>query len=87
MAQSVANNQSNLIEFYVRGKIYYAERGMTWEDFIPSDYNDGSIAYGKLAGKTYVRVVLGNIVQYLVSPSGSLVLITDEIIENFEYLE
>lgn len=48
LPEGVAKPNIKLIEFYVVGTPYQAEEGMTWQQFIESEYNNGdfSIAYG-----------------------------------------
>lgn len=48
LPEGVAEPNIKLIEFYVVGTPYQAEEGMTWQQFIESEYNNGdfSIAYG-----------------------------------------
>lgn len=72
-----------MIEFTINGTPYQAEEGMTWGEFVESDYNDGSVNVNKSYG--YVKQNS----QYLASPEWGYVMEGDAIISgfNYQYLE
>lgn len=52
LPEGVATPVAKLIEFYCEGGTYQAEEGMTWQQFIESEYNNGDFS---IAGNNTVR--------------------------------
>ena len=75
--------ESSLIEFTINGTPYQAEEGMTWQEFVESSYNDGSININT----KYGYVCQNN--QYLANTEWSYVMEADTIMIgfNYQYLE
>ena len=67
---------ANEIEFYISTKKYFCKEGMTWKDFIFSEYNDGNVKTGHTSGE---------IVLYHASPIREVYDINSLIIANKEY--
>lgn len=44
LPEGVAEPNIKLIEFYCEGETYQAEEGMTWQQFIESEYNNGDFS-------------------------------------------
>ena len=68
------------ITFTISGTSYFALEDMTWEDWVDSDYNDGNY---RNTGTSISNNVSGGTVT---GPNGS-VLLTDLIIENYNYTQ
>jgi hypothetical protein len=79
------NSDVNLIAFYTTetgvgaSKKYYAEEGMTWDEFINSEYNNDSFV--KSSG--YVYDSSGRLILY--SVNGDDIHVSDVIIEDYVY--
>ena len=74
---------SPIINFTIDGNAYQAERGMTWEQFITSDYNIAQ-QYG-----TYIKIT-DNFINYGNAPvtigvEHQYVRPSDMIVDNFNY--
>ena len=54
-------NIKNIISFIVKGTTYYAEEGMTWEEFIDSSYNNGDFSKCGANGVGYRRKYEGDV--------------------------
>ena len=67
---------ANLIEFIVDGISYQAEEGMTWQDFVDSNYNDGYV----IINRGYVNCGGGRI-----DNEGSFALASDVIVNGRTY--
>ena len=67
-----------MISFTIEDKIYQAEDGMTWGQWINSKYNDGSVTSPNLQSEWAV-VMQNNIV---ITKGGVLYQYTKDIIEN-----
>lgn len=69
--------EPELIIFFLDGKSYQFDEGMTWRDFINSDYNDGSFSTDSADGvrKGGAAICLNNV----------LVFVNDLIINNSNY--
>lgn len=67
---------ANLIEFTVDGISYQAEEGMTWQDFVDSNYNDGYV----VINRGYVNCGGARI-----DNEGSYVLASDVIVNGRTY--
>lgn len=79
-ANATKQSASNLISFTIDGTSYQAEEGMTWGEWVASDYNTGDfVANGNTI---YENSNLGKFVKY--TPA-STVLTTDTIISNHAY--
>ena len=66
-----------------------AEKGMTWQDWISSNYSNDYDYYVYCSGDGDVSVNLGTSYVYYVTTLGTVeskVLDTDEIIENYDYV-
>lgn len=75
--ESIINGGVTLIEFTVGVKIYQAEEGMTWEQFVSSKYNNGDI--------TIMAPYVVYYSQQAIALNGSMVESTDIIISNTRY--
>jgi hypothetical protein len=83
--QIIANHhyevdELRLIEFYIDNITYYAEEGMTWEQWVDSKYNDGTYC----VARNEIRNESDNPVLY--EGSYDLVHRTDEIESNGTYI-
>ena len=72
------------IEFTINGEKYYAERGMTWKDWVNSDYNTAGFAISTYKNVERVFFKTGD---YYVSDPLGLTEVTEEseIVENRKY--
>lgn len=66
----------SLIEFTVEGTPYQAEEGMTWQEFVDSNYNDGHVTINKSYVK-YDGATIDN--------GGSFALASDVIVNGGTY--
>lgn len=73
------NGGSSLIEFTINGATYQAEEGMTWGEFVESNYNDGSVEVNTKYG--YIK----RNTNYLSSPESGYIMEGDAIISGFNY--
>lgn len=70
-------------EFTIAGTTYYAEQGMTWAEWVESDYNTGGFKL-TFAGTSY-RVALSSIEYVSNTSSTDFVKSTDEITAGHAY--
>lgn len=73
-------NNVDLISFTIDGKKYYAISGMTWGDWINSEYNTDGYGYSYMFD--YVTLTLSTDYGYGYKYSCDLVVDIDEVIEN-----
>lgn len=75
---------SLIISFIASGKTYYAERGMTWEEWIYSDYNTDDF-YTTDDGNGFVILPQNSITAFMYN--GNVVHPTDTIISGGVYTQ
>lgn len=63
MIYNLAHNGNKLITFTIDGTTYQAMNGMTWGEWVDSEYNTGgfSIISGNIVKNNFVIVEVGNI--------------------------
>jgi hypothetical protein len=72
---------TNLISFTIDGTSYQAAEGMTWGEWVASEYNTGGIRIGE-SGSVYLEF---SIVHYSFEDGEHAVPHSDTIIENYDY--
>jgi hypothetical protein len=74
--------EPEMIYFNVNGIQYVAETGMTWQEFIDSDYSSGSVF---ISGNYVKYMVTGFDFAYLTDSIANYVFATDQIIDGGYY--
>lgn len=75
-------NMTNTITFILDGAEYKAIKGMTWEEFINSEYNNDFFI--KVDNRVYTRMT-GQAVLYAAIGNDISVSVSDVIIKNYVY--
>lgn len=70
---------ANLITFTIGGKSYQAEEGMTWGEFIASDFNTDQLVHGTTAEVYIKRSAGGSTTDTVMNSSNKAVMVTDLI--------
>lgn len=76
---------ANLITFTIGGKSYQAEEGMTWGEFIASDFNTDQLVHGTTAEVYIKRSAGGSTTDTVMNSSNKAVMVTDLIEANGVY--
>lgn len=77
--------EANLITFTIGGKEYQAEEGMTWGEFITSDFNTDQLVFGTTAEVYIKRSAGGSSADTVMNSSNKAVVVTDLIEANGVY--
>ena len=84
-ADILVNNGSydaNLIAFIIEGMTLYAENGMTWEEYVNSEYNEYNFEIFNVGSNSYIKIMSLLVVRQTDDP----VVTTDEVVADFHYI-